>query len=317
MTTLAPILLFGYNRPIHIKRCLESLQRNDLAQESVLFVYIDKVRDNDLENNRKNNEVINIVESDQWCGEVRVILREENYGIERNTIEGVHEILAQFGKVIVLEDDLILSNSFLRYMNIGLSKYESEESVKQICGCNLLSTLPSEMDAIFLPITSSWGWGTWKRVWDEVDFSPRKWPLTTKESFLFDIEGVYPYSRMLKSQFLKNKKNTWDILFWNDVFRKRGLVLYPKKNLITNAGFDGTGTHYTKDIKAKKLTKFDDVGFELFKAELTFNSSDLRQLKTTLLTMNLPFWGRMKSRIFYFFRWIRNYGISLKEYYGQ
>ena len=37
----APIVLFAYNRPEHLRRCIASLQANALAAESELFVYSD------------------------------------------------------------------------------------------------------------------------------------------------------------------------------------------------------------------------------------------------------------------------------------
>ena len=37
--SLAPIVLFVYNRPWHTKKALQALKENDLADQSILYIY--------------------------------------------------------------------------------------------------------------------------------------------------------------------------------------------------------------------------------------------------------------------------------------
>ena len=45
MMNCAPLLLFVYNRPEHTRRCIESLTRNSLASDSILYIYADGAKD--------------------------------------------------------------------------------------------------------------------------------------------------------------------------------------------------------------------------------------------------------------------------------
>ena len=313
---LSPIILFVYNRPEHTLRCLESLMQNVLSDKSILYIYVDKILDDsDLFSKNKWNRVNDVIKSKQWCKVVNIVYREKNYGIEKNTIEAVTEISMKYGRVIVLEDDLVLSDSFLEYMNTGLEKYKNTESVKQICGCNLFQPEDTSDDVFFLPITSSWGWGTWSRVWNLIDFSNKLRRLTFTESFLFDIEGTSSYSKMLTFQYKSQGRNTWDILFWFYVFKSKGLALFPKFNLVTNTGFDGSGIHYTRELKIKEFNRFHSLSFHFFPIEETFSQLNIEELKKTLLILNQDWLGRFKNKVRYYISSVFHIGISLKRYY--
>ena len=122
--TVSPILLFVFARPEHTKRTLDALAMNELAGESDLIVYSDAAR------NEKEavfvNQVREIVLNAQGFRTVTVIERQSNYGLARNIIEGVTDICKQYGRVIVLEDDLVTSPEFLTFMNDALDHYEHE-----------------------------------------------------------------------------------------------------------------------------------------------------------------------------------------------
>lgn len=312
----APIVIFGYNRPEHIKRCLLSLKQNVEANQSLLYVYIDAVKDKtDVLNTQRNNEVLKIVESEQWCGKVKIVQRETNYGVEKNIIHALNEIFIVHDRVIVLEDDLVVSDSFLRFMNRGLNIYQDDRRILQICGCNLMDTVNYKYDALFLPIASSWGWATWKRVWMGIHFETDNVLLAHSQRYLFDIEGAFPYYHMLSSQHQKGKGNTWDILFWLHVFRSKGVVLYPKKNLVSNMGFDGSGTHYTNELNTGTFKVYNNVAFDKFPPSGLWQDNHLSELKRTLLRLNQPNIGIIKNVLVYLMRRLWNIHTSLRKYY--
>src|SRR2546423_14535813 len=135
MQTLAPVSLFVYNRPWHLKQTLESLEKNFLSGQSVLYIYSDGPRaDATPEQLQKIKEVRSLIRSKKWCKETYIIESETNKGLAKSIIEGVTELVNDFGKEIVLEDDLVLSPGFLKYMNEALTLYESEERVMHVSG---------------------------------------------------------------------------------------------------------------------------------------------------------------------------------------
>lgn len=133
MNTLAPIVLFTYNRPHHTQKTLQALMQNELADKSVLYIYCDGAKEHATETDKTNiTEVRKVVRSKQWCKEVHIIEAEKNKGLAKSIISAVTEIVGKYGKIIVLEDDIITSKGFLRYMNDALSIYQTQDKVMHV-----------------------------------------------------------------------------------------------------------------------------------------------------------------------------------------
>ena len=132
---LAPVVLFVYNRPEHTKKCLESLANNKLAIHTTLYIFCDGAKENALEDDLKNIlEVEQVIGERQWCKEIIIRKQDTNIGLRNSVINGVSEVINSHDKVIVIEDDLVLSHHFLDYMNSALVKFEGDETVSQISG---------------------------------------------------------------------------------------------------------------------------------------------------------------------------------------
>ncbi|MCS6833270.1 MAG: hypothetical protein NZ521_06830, partial [Flammeovirgaceae bacterium] len=240
---LAPIVLFVYNRPKHTLRTLEALAQNALSGESVLFIFCDGAKA--LATKEERNaiaEVRKIVRSKQWCKEVHIVERHENWGLANSIMAGVTSIIRKYGKVIVLEDDILTSRGFLTFMNQALDLYEHESSVMHVSGYlpPVSSSLPT---TFFLRLATCWGWATWKRAWekfnpnphDHLDFLMKNHLLDT-----FDLDGANPFS----AQLIANAEGTlytWAIKWYASIFRESGLSLHPYPSLTQNFGNDGSG----------------------------------------------------------------------------
>ena len=155
---VAPILLFVYNRPEHTRRCIESLLKNSLASESPLFIYADGAKDSAQQ--EAVNEVRNYIRTIQGFQQITLMERSENWGLARNIIDGVTTQVNQYGKVIVLEDDLVVAPYFLQFMNDALEVYKDEPKVGHIQACDFTQD-PSLPDTFLIKWTGSWGWATW------------------------------------------------------------------------------------------------------------------------------------------------------------
>lgn len=268
MNQLSPIILFVYNRPVHTQRLLKSLSKNYLADKSELFIFADGIKKNDSKDNvHKIKETRRIIRLEKWCKKVTIIERKNNLGLANSIISGVNKIINKYGKAIVLEDDLILSRFFLKYMNAALVKYAHEDRVMEISGYMYPVDVRVKNDAIFLPLTSSWGWATWKRSWKKIDYKMKGIKILENNPEIrkkFDIDGAFPFYRMLINQ-KKSKINSWAIRFYLSVFLQGGLTLFPRKTLSINAGFDGSGTHSTAGIAQSgidntfEVKKYDNI----------------------------------------------------------
>ena len=151
-TALAPIALFVYNRPRHTLRTLEALAANPLAKKSTLYIFADDVKKNANNTAHVNvQQVRRIILSQQWCKEVIIEKAKGNKGLAQSIVDGVTKVVQKHGKVIVLEDDIVVSKGFLQYMNDALIFYKREESVMHIAA--YLPPINTELpDTFFLSL---------------------------------------------------------------------------------------------------------------------------------------------------------------------
>jgi hypothetical protein len=227
MNNLAPLALFVYDRPLHTKKTLEAISNNLLADQTILYVFIDGPKTNADENTiERIKETKNIVKFSNCCKELVVIERNTNLGLANSIISGVTELVNKFGSIIVLEDDLVTSKYFLSFMNEALQSYESENRV----ACISAYIYPVEEilpDTFFLKGADCWGWATWKRAWDNFEQDGIILAKQLKDRELvkeFDFENSYPYFQMLQDQIAK-KNNSWAIRWYASSFLKGQLCL--------------------------------------------------------------------------------------------
>jgi hypothetical protein len=242
MTTYAPISLFVYNRPKHTQQTIEALSLNPLAKQSDLYIFSDAAKNDAAK--VSVDEVRSYIKQISGFNKVEIVERKTNYGLANSIIDGVTSVVNQYGKVIVLEDDLVTSTYFLQYMNDGLNVYETNKDVISIHGYiyPVKGTLP---ETFFLRGADCWGWATWKDQWALFEPNGEKLLSELKQKKLikrFDFNGAYSYSKMLKNQ-IKGKNDSWAIRWYASAFLKNKYTLYPGKSLVLNIGNDGSGTH--------------------------------------------------------------------------
>ncbi len=241
----APVCLFVYNRPEHTKKTIDYLLKNKEQKETDLFIFSDYAKnESHLSSVRKVREIIRNINGFK---NIEIIERESNLGLANSIISGVTQVVNKYGKVIVLEDDLITSPFFLQYMNRALDIYSDESKVASIHGYNypLNVELP---ETFFLKGADCWGWATWKNKWQH--FNPNAQELLneikakslTKE---FDLNNSFPYVKMLEDQ-VSGAIDSWAIRWLASTFLKDMYTLYPKNTLVINIGMDNTGIHCSK-----------------------------------------------------------------------
>jgi len=127
---ITSIVVFVYKRLWHTQQTIESLLKNRLSGESNLFIYSDAAKSDKSENLVR--EVRKYIKTIKGFKSIQIIEREKNLGLAGSIVSGVNEIIDKYGKVIVLEDDMIVSPYFLQYMNDALTFYEKEDEVISI-----------------------------------------------------------------------------------------------------------------------------------------------------------------------------------------
>jgi hypothetical protein len=240
MHNLAPIVLFVYNRPEHTRRTVEALQKNDLALDSDLFVYSDNARDEKVQEDV--DAVRAYIKTITGFKKVTIIEQEKNKGLANSIIDGVTEIVNMYGKVIVLEDDLVTSPYFLKFMNDALDYYENEKKVWHISGWNYPIDTDGLDDVFLWRGMNCWGWATWRDRWQYFEKDLDKIIATFDQKAIkkFNVcNGTGFWDQIIANKMKKN--DTWAIFWYATIFKQGGLCLNPAKTFVDNIGIDDSG----------------------------------------------------------------------------
>lgn len=265
----APVAVFVYNRPDHLRRVLDALGANRGFDDTFVFVYSDGPRtaaDEDLV-----QQVRGVVGA-FGRRNVKLIESTRNQGIACSIRSGVAQLTDELGRVVVLEDDLVTSSYFLEYMNAALERYRECENVLQVCGFLPGGRIDGTPDSFFVPLSSSWGWATWQRAWapfSAADLDPGLEKLRHSASLRrrFDLEGHYPmYLSLRRSatgrfglrRSAGRSPDSWAVWWQLHLFLTEGLALWPSRSLVRNIGGDGSGAH-SRRLRRDATSSVDEV----------------------------------------------------------
>ena len=285
---MTPIVVFAFNRLDSLQKLISSLLANEESLYSDLFVFVDGARAGKSGEKELVERVQNYVKQINGFKSVHCFFSEENKGLGPSVISGVNEIISRYGRVIVLEDDLIVSNNFLSFMNQGLAKYEKNEKIFSICGYSnrVKKPLNYSADSYFCVRSSSWGWATWADRWNSVDWELKNWNEYKKLKKTFNGWGGSDCFKMLNDWRI-GKNKSWAIRFCFAQFLQDKVSLFPTISKVANDGFDGTGTNCKKycrfkfDFDESSKTNFlfpEDSGInrQLYKSAMSYHSIPIR-----------------------------------------
>ena len=256
MKTLAPIALFCYKRLDTLKQTIEALQKNYLATESELFIFSDgpkKPADESV-----IAEIRNYLKTVTGFTKTTVIEAPANKGLATSIISGVTEILNNYGKIIVLEDDLITSRNFLVYMNRGLDYYENNQKIFSVGAFSIPIKGLNRNTVYFTQRADSCGWGTWKDRWSSIDWDVKDYPALMKNHAAkkaFNRMGSDMTSLLTKQQ--QGKINSWAIRWCYHQFKYDLLSVHPVVSKIKNIGFASPDATHTKELFNRFETSLD------------------------------------------------------------
>ena len=290
----APVVLFVYARPEHTRRTVDALSNNEFAPETDLIIFSDAPSSPDKEDMvRLVREYIATITGFR---SITIHHRNQNFGLAKSIVEGVTEVFLDYERLIVLEDDLVSSPYFLRYMNEALDRFAEVDRVISVHGYvyPVHNDLP---EAFFLRGADCWGWATWRREW--ALYNPDSQFLIDelkRQNLLnsFDMHGAFSFSDMLKGQ-LNGTNDSWAVRWHASAFLANKLTLYPGRSLTHNIGNDSSGTHcatssnYDSDLSVSPIC-LDSVVIEESESARKSIEDFLRTSKTPFqrLLMRIP-----------------------------
>ena len=237
MKLRTPVMVVAFNRPAMLKETLSNLSRCENLGDREIHLYVDGPRN--VADESKIRAVVDVAM--KWGRDLRIKIRNANLGGVPNMIAAVSEMLEQYGRVIIIEDDILVSQSFLTFMDDALSRYENNPKIWAINGyVDPKMTMPRQYkkDYFLAPRHSAWGWGTWKDRWAAVDFEIKDWTtMRSDESLVRELNVAGgDIVKMLDAE-VAGELNAWDVQC-TYYMRKNGLyTLRPRLTLTKNNGF--------------------------------------------------------------------------------
>lgn len=293
---LSPVIVFAYNRPHHLQCTLEALNRNDLAEDTKLFIFCDGAKGK--EDRDKVDETRGVVKnfiSVSKFKNVEISYSDVNKGLANSVISGVSRILQRCETVIVLEDDIVSAPNFLRYMNECLDYYQKDSRVGAISAYTPKFRIPPnyQHDLFLSKRGNSWGWATWKEIWEKTD-----WKVSDFSSFSKDRKRKKAFDatqfravEMLCEQ-MNGRIDSWAIR-WDYSFFVRGLyTVYPVKTKVVNIGCDGSGTHCGNE--GQKDVSLDE---EPYRLEHLFENKKILRLSSENVSYVVKLFREMRCRM--------------------
>ncbi|MBW3107407.1 glycosyltransferase [Providencia rettgeri] len=256
---LAPVVLFVYGRPVHTKRTIDALLLNPEASSTDLIIYSDGAKNN--KHIDAVNQVREIIKTTSGFKSITLIEREKNYGLAQNIIDGVTKTIKEYGKIIVLEDDIVTSPSFLNFMNTALEKYKLSPEVWHISGWNYPLKTDDLPETFFWRTMNCWGWATWQDRWKHFEKKPKdiKENWDSETICKFNLDGSHNFFSQIEEN-ITGKLDTWAIFWYATIYTHNGLCLNPTKSYVANIGNDGSGENcghndiYKSELSQKKPT---------------------------------------------------------------
>lgn len=253
MTNLAPIIVFCYNRPEHLRKTMNWLRANKHAEESPLYVFCDGPKVNASEEQLQKiataRAVVDELAVVPAFKEVHILKRDENLGLGTSIITGVTEVINKHGKAIILEDDLETSPLFLDYMNKCLDHYEARKSVFSI------SALSRPHPERFYPADYPYdvyvslthhptGWATWADRWAQVDWEVKDFVTAQNNPQMIAAFRRAEHCQYEELEWQQREKvNIWSARFAFAHFVNHAVSICPIVSYINHIGWDAEATN--------------------------------------------------------------------------
>ncbi|MEO7478180.1 MAG: hypothetical protein ABIT64_02995, partial [Lysobacteraceae bacterium] len=230
----APIAYFAFNRPEHTARTLAALAANPEAGDTDLHVFVDGPRKEDERD--AVEKVIALAGRVSGFASVEVHAASEKQGLYRAITSGVTRVVADAKRVIVVEDDILVSPHFLAYMNEALDRYENEPKVGSIHGYSPpIDGLP---DYFFMRGGDCWGWATWTDRWTlfDADADKLRRMLVSKRLLTEYCLSRGSSSLLYLLRRARGRNQSWAVLWDVSLFLAGRYTLHPGKSLVSNIG---------------------------------------------------------------------------------
>lgn len=239
----APIALSTYSRLPHLKQTIEALKANAVAKESDLYILSDAAKPGDEE---RVGAVRKYIDTINGFKNVHLIKRKKNSRVENNR-NGLSDLLKRFGKCIYIEEDIVTAPGFLTFMNAALDTYRHNDKIFSISGYAPPIDIPADyrQDTFILRRACAWGMGIWRDRFEKITYMDHAEVLKRFSAYK-EVEALTKYGEDLLKMVLLDaagKIDALDVKIFYHQYLNDEYTVYPRKSLVKNIGFDGSGVH--------------------------------------------------------------------------
>jgi len=235
--TVKPILFMVFNRPEKTARVWEQIRK---AKPQKLYISVDGPRKHISDDFSKCEAVKRIVEKIDWDCDVKRLYHEKNLGCTMAGKTAFDWVFSQEDEMIQIEDDVVPAQSFFWFMQEMLEKYKHNSQICYVCAENY-GIKSGNATYFFSRYGGSWGWATWKRVYDLWEYK-----LESLEEYVNQKSFINTFSSKIEYLFWKRKffnwkykgGNTYDLQTIYLIHKMNMVNIVPNVNLITNIGWD-------------------------------------------------------------------------------
>jgi len=245
MNQLYPIVLFVYKRFAVTHRVIEALKENPEAPSSELIIFSDAPKT--TFDSPKVEELRRFLRTIKGFRTIQLRFRDENLGLARSFISGISEILQVYEAAIILEDDNLVSKSFLSYMNESITYYKGNPRVSCVTGYSY-PLIPKMRGAYFLRGAETWSIGVWRESWTGVEWDEKKLIQQLKElkSYSRFSFGGFGIPELLELQ-RNGSVDSWGVRWWASSYVRSLHCLYPPEPLCVSIGYGDDSVHCSGD----------------------------------------------------------------------
>lgn len=288
-----PILFLVFNRPDKTRLVFEAIRK---AKPNQLFVSADGPRFNVPGEVEKCDLVRSIASAVDWDCKLNLLFRDKNLGCGKSVSEGITWFFDNVEEGIIIEDDCLPSSSFFRFCSELLDRYRHDQEIALVTGNNFqMGIKRGNSDYYFSRYTHIWGWATWRRAWNDYDYTMAEYE-NLKYNYLH--KQLLPLGMMDAVKY--EQMDTWDVQWMYTNFLKNRLSIIPNINLVENIGFTDDATHTTMSIPNYiKLSQSGELNFPLkhpvnIKANI---KADLFTAKTNFNINTIGFPQKIYSKV--------------------
>ena len=263
-----PILFVCFKRFEAVKQSFECIRR---VKPQKLYVVSDGARD-DVEGEYEQVEACRtyIKAMIDWPCELHTDYRDENKGCGPGMYEAICWFFTQEEMGVVLEDDCVVQSSFFKFMEEMLIKYKDDSRIGLVAGFNgVENDICMPWSYCFSRYKATWGWGSWRRAWSQMDYHMnwRRSPLCESviENMGFRSKDVRYWKHRIKL-IDKQEVSAWDWQWFFSMACQHQLTIFPCVSLVSNVGF-GEGATHTGIIWGRPKLAKADIQFPLIHPE--------------------------------------------------